>query len=304
MFVIPTKSRFKNQTTPDAPRAISRAGKSKSELMELGRRMGWDSTRELSVAYLRDCSATEYEFHEALNPNFAGAFERASNKEADTRNQRYWDVRKKWTGQTPISDDERQRMKDVAQQFERLYPQYIKSEANSKVLWFHLRETNADPTKLADVIRAYEGLAMAGTIALNPSAISAGPESCISGTQLTTHRHFHLLLQSHRRPTTEESMSSKEFYEQHQELHPGAPYLIRVRDQQLADTQKAKKLAEQATVRAGSTSITDYGQKQHGVPPQPDKTSFRIKLRSMSAAEILQRCNDDPAFKKALDELK
>jgi hypothetical protein len=68
------------QHTPDS--RISRAGKSKSELMELGRSMGWDSTRELSVAYLRDCSATEYEFHEALNPNFAGAFERASNKEA------------------------------------------------------------------------------------------------------------------------------------------------------------------------------------------------------------------------------
>ena len=49
--------------------------------------------------------------------------------------------------------------------------------------------------------------------------------------------------------------------------------------------------------------LIDYGPQSHGVPPEPDKASFRKKVRGMTAQQLADECNIDPNFRAALNAL-
>jgi hypothetical protein len=99
--------------------------------------------------------------------------------------------------------------------------------------------------------------------------------------------------------------SADEYLAAHPELKDNrVPPLIDTRHQREQNTEAHFAKSAAATNESSVTRVVDYPHEQRGVPPQPDKLSFRMKVRSMSASEIAQRCADDPGFRKALDELK
>lgn len=258
MFIIPTKPIRTTTETPKAPRDVSSMGK--SELEALATRMGW-TPRELTYQEItKDMSSAEARYHEICNTeNWGRAFrkEEARHKNADVDAQ--WDRRKKWTGKKAVSEEERARMREVASEFEQLYPQYVKSEANSNVLWTYLRENNLDPTKLQDIVSAFSALAQSGQIALNPSAISAGPETSVEGRDLLSHHNIHLLLQPQRRVNPEDKLSAKQYLEQHPELHDKrTPPLIQQRIAREQNTAEHFQKTQEATATHNGTRFTDY----------------------------------------------
>ena len=52
------------------------------------------------------------------------------------------------------------------------------------------------------------------------------------------------------------------------------------------------------------TLMANYGAPSRGVPPEPEKYSFKKLVRNMSASELAQRCSDDPAFRASLNALE
>lgn len=63
-------------------------------------------------------------------------------------------------------------------------------------------------------------------------------------------------------------------------------------------------LDSSAIAEHGSTRLIDLGGRDYpGFPSESEKYSFKMKIRSMSAEEIKQRCLDDPQFKDSLDSL-
>src|SRR5260370_36286145 len=100
-------------------------------------------------------------------------------------------------------------------------------------------------------------------------------------------------------------LSAQEFYDEHKELHSTQVSTFAIqKKQKVENTQASFAQTSAATSESNVVRVTNYGQQTHGVPPEPDKYSFKQKIRSMSASEIAQRCQDDPTFRKALDELK
>ena len=122
-----------------------------------------------------------------------------------------------------------------------------------------MKAENLEPTKLADVEHAFQELAQEGKVSLNPSAISAGTQTNISGAELLAYRAYHLLLQRHPRPTAEESMSADEWKAKHSELNDETvPFLIRQRQAQKQITEQHFQEAANATSKSNVTSFTDY----------------------------------------------
>jgi hypothetical protein len=57
-----------------------------------------------------------------------------------------------------------------------------------------------------------------------------------------------------------------------------------------------------AVTQSGSTRFVDYGDiGPHGLPPRPDKASFRKKIEGMTSTEIAEACRLDPAFERAFE---
>jgi hypothetical protein len=53
--------------------------------------------------------------------------------------------------------------------------------------------------------------------------------------------------------------------------------------------------------RGELVTVTNMGGHPHGFPKESEKYSLKMKVRSMSADQIAQRCADDPAFEAALN---
>jgi hypothetical protein len=144
-----------------------------------------------------------------------------------------------------------------------------------------------------------------GKISLNPSAIAAGPESEITGAELTSHRNFHLLLQSQRRPTAEEAMSADEWLAAHPELPDRRrPPIIEAREAKVRATAEHFKQAEEDTARAGSTSFTEYPERERIGYGDHTRYSFPKLLDSLSSVDFARRVNEDPQFAAAFDRLR
>lgn len=284
----------------------SASGLGRSELENLAKVNNW-KVRDLNKTDIQAMSSAEFAWFEAIHPELLeAAFERDSNIKHNEEAMKGWDVRKKWSGQIAATDDDRQKMKVVAEQFERMYPQWIKSESNASEVWNFMRQNNLDPTQIASVIAAFESLAQSGKISLNPSAIGAGQETSVTGSELTSHRNFHRLLQSQRRPTVDEAKSADAWLQEHPELKPSVlPPIVAARREKVASTIAYFENAKQATNEGSVVRMTDYPVPDHrGAPAQPDKASFRKKIASMTAEQLKNECAIDPNFRKALDELK
>lgn len=99
--------------------------------------------------------------------------------------------------------------------------------------------------------------------------------------------------------------SANEYLAQHPELHDTRiPPLVAARHQREQNAEAHFAAASTATSESTVTRVVDYGEQKHGVPPESEKYSFKMKVRAMSADELAQRCADDPTFKTALDALE
>ena len=183
------------------------------------------------------------------------------------------------------------------------YPQYKGKHAdeNNDVIFGWLRERHMSPI-FSNLCLAFEATALEGRLWLSPSAISAGKESETYGTQ---HHNFDRLIQPQRR-NADDGLSADDFLQAHKDVlaDKRVPPLVLAREAKANATASYFHQTETVTASSGSTKVLDYPQLQHGVPPQSEKYSFRKLVDSMSSTQLAQRCQQDPAFKKALDEME
>jgi len=114
-----------------------------------------------------------------------------------------------------------------------------------------------------------------------------------------------LLIQPQRR-NADDGLSADEYFEKNKNVlaDKRTPPLVVARQERAAATAAHFANAETNTAKSGSTNVIDFPQVQGGVPPQPDKVSFRKKIQNMTSEEIRRECEIDPSFKGALDQLQ
>jgi hypothetical protein len=287
--------------TAGAAKVSSGGGKSRGELEALATRHGW-APRSLGPEDVQGMGADELRYHEIFN---SVALERALTLPGKTKHGKdvdeQWKAKRIWEDRA--SPEETQAAIDEVAKFTRAYPQFRGCDAeNRKKLMDYMKERNA-VVNFSNLVAAFEALALEGSISLSPAAISAGPESTVRGRELTTHHSFHLLLQPQKRASDVDRMSADEFKSAHPELHDTrVPFLVAVRERRAANDAAHQRATEAVTASSGATKVVDYPLEQHGFPAEPDKYSFKQKIRSMSATEFAQRCQLDRALRKLLDE--
>ena len=306
-------SRRKEKIAKDSPAnagaaKIPRVGVNKSDLEAQGVQHGW-TARELTYTEVREMSSSELRWHEQFNAtNLENALAlpgiRKNNQAIDAKwsAKKFWDTH--WGTTNQASPEESRRILAELQKFQASFPQFIASRSENAVLLEWLKDRNMDLT-YRNLVESFEANALEGKVWLNPNAISAGSETEVSGPQLLQHPNFFKLIQPQQRMSETDRLSAQEFYDGHKELHPKqvSPFEMQKR-QKVESTQAYFAQAASARATGNVVNLVDYGEQTRGVPPEPEKYSFKQKIRSMSASEIAQRCQDDPAFKKALDELK
>jgi hypothetical protein len=282
--------------------------RSKSELRELGERMGW-TPRKMTMAEVRKLSSQEFLWREQFDAeNLNAALELpaklAEGREIDKQwgAKHFWD--KYWNTQNHASPEEAKQTLVLLDQFTSAYPQFIASKPENQVVLEWLKDRHKELT-FANLRDSFEANAFAGKLRLNPSAINAGSETEVSGQDLLRHRNFHLLLQPHKRGSDLERMSADEYFEENNDVlgDKRVPPLVAARNAKTEATAQHFQHAAEHTSKANVVTVTDFPQQSHGVPPQPDKVSFRKKVQSMSADDIRRECDIDPSFKDALDQL-
>lgn len=63
------------------------------------------------------------------------------------------------------------------------------------------------------------------------------------------------------------------------------------------------ELNESRVIEGQATRYTNLGGSEPGFPPKSDKYSFQRKIQTMSSSEYLDRINNDPAFREAVNAL-
>ncbi|SRR6266446_855946 len=310
---IATRPRTSRRQAEDSAGAgaakIPRVGVNKSDLEAQGELHGW-SARELTYTEVREMSSSELRWHEQFNAtNLENALATPAKVKEGKDIDRQWGAKKFWdkywgTTENQAEPEEAKRILAELQKFQASFPQFIASRSENAVLLEWLKDRNMDLT-YRNLAASFEANALEGKVWLNPNAISAGSETEVSGQQLLQHHNFFKLIQPQQRMSETDRLSAQEFYDGHKELHPKqvSPFEMQKR-QKAESTQAYFAQAASAQSKGNVVNLVDYGEQTRGVPPEPEKYSFKQKIRSMSASEIAQRCQDDPAFKKALDELK
>ena len=283
---------------------------SKSELKSLGERRNYQD-RELDARAVSSLSSDEYLWFQTF---FPARLETAAQREANKKHnqaamkqvgaQQFWN--KHWRKENQAPPEEANRILAELQKFQATFPQFIVSRAENEVVLQWLKDNDL-ALNYRNLVESFEANALEGKVWLNPNAINAGSETEVSGQQLLQHHNFFKLIQQQQRMSETDRLSADDYLAQNPQLRNKAiPPIVASRLAKKAATEKffAEARAGTATARAGATRVTDYPSEQRGWPPEPDKYSFKQKVRSMSASEIAQRCADDPAFKKSLDELK
>src|SRR5260370_539433 len=239
---------------------------SKSELKALGVRKGWNSI-EISVREIEQMSADEVLWHEAFNKeNWDRAFTLSENGRLNRERMPIWNVRRMWRGEA--SGEETEKARIAGDQFATRFPQFHRTLDNAQVMVAYMESHDLNATKLESYVSAYKALMEEGKLSLAPP------------------------------------QSADEFVEAHPELKDNrVPPLVASRHRREQNTTAQFAASTAATNEGSVTRMVDYPHQLRGVPPQSDKHSFRMKVRSLSASEIAQRCADDPAFKAALDAL-
>ena len=302
-----TSRRQKEDSASAGAAKVPLVGVNKSDLEAQGEQYGW-TAGPLTYQEVREMSSSELRWHEQFNAaNLENALALpAKIKEGKDINhqwatKQFWD--KHWGTREQASPEESKRILADLEKFQASFPQFIVSRGENEVVLQWLRDRNLDLNyrNLAD---SFEANALEGRIYLNPSAIGAGAEGEVTGTALTNHHNFHLLIQPQQRMSETDRLSAQEFYNAHKELHPKqiSPFQMQ-RRQKAESTQAYFAQAASAETKGNVVNVVDYGERTHGAPPEPEKYSFKQKIRSMSASEIAERCAADPSFKKSLDSL-
>src|SRR6266446_1072971 len=185
--------------TAGAAKTVSISARSKSELKEWGERMNL-TPGPRTQSEIRGMSSQQVLWEEAWNGeeyNKALALPDKIKAHKDIDSQ--WKAKKFWDadsteGATP---DEYKALTADFKKFIDTYPQYKTPHAdeNNQRLFDWLRDRHMAPI-FSNLVLAFEATAMEGRLWLSPSAIAAGKESEVFGTD---HHAFHLLVQPQRR---------------------------------------------------------------------------------------------------------
>ncbi len=311
MFNVYEKThRFRGKTAKDSPASagaakIPRVGVNKSDLEAQGELYGW-AARELTYTEVREMSSSELRWHEQFNAtNLENALATPAKAKEGKDIDRQWAMKKLWDNQTRTTPEQAAAIGEAVEKFLQTYPQVIPRPENHHSILVWLKDRNMDLT-YRNLVESFEANALEGKVWLNPNAISAGSETEVSGQQLLNHHNFFKLIQPQQRMSETDRLSADEFYEQNKEVLADrrVPPITQARNAKAERTKEYFAQSASAEARGNVVNVVDYGPQKHGVAPEPDRYSFKQKIRSMSASEIAQRCADDPAFRKSLDELK
>jgi hypothetical protein len=293
--------------TAGAAKISTVTARSKSELRELGEKMGW-APGPRTMEEINAMSSQQVLWEEAWNgEEYTKALALPEKIKAHKDIDSQWKAKKFWdadaTGGDSVSPEEYKALAGGFKKFIEHYPQYKGKHAdeNNDVIFGWLRERHMSPI-FSNLCLAFEATALEGRLWLSPSAISAGKESETYGTQ---HHNFDRLIQPQRR-NADDGLSADDFLQAHKDVlaDKRVPPLVLAREAKANATASYFHQTETVTASSGSTKVLDYPQLQHGVPPQSEKYSFRKLVDSMSSTQLAQRCQQDPAFKKALDEME
>jgi hypothetical protein len=295
---------FSEGVSAGAAKVSSRGGKSREELKNLGERNGW-TVRELSMREIQQMSADEAVWQETFNKeSFDKAFERDAVAGERKNINAQWAAKKIWDDVTKPTPEQSDAILAALERFKQTYSQFIQSRAENGIILTRLKERNLHVT-FENLVESFEANALEGKIWLNPNAINAGAETEVSGQQLLNHHNFSKLILPQQRISETDRMSANEFYEQNKEILADrrTPPIIQARNAKAASTAAHFQQTETSTAKSGSTSVTDYGHEQHGVPPSSEKYSFQRLINSLSAEDFARRVKEDPQFAAAIDKL-
>jgi hypothetical protein len=262
-----TSRRQKEDSAATAGTAkIPRVGVNKSDLEAQGTQYGW-TARPLTYQEVRRMPSSELRWHEQFNAaNLENALASPAKIKEGKDIDRQWAVRRMWEGRATAEEDEKARIAGDA--FATRTPQFARTIENATLMIEHMKARDWDATKIESYVAAFRELTEQGKLTVAPA------------------------------------QSADEFLAAHPELHDTrTPPIIEARHQREQNTEALAAKSVAATSEGNVARLVDYGPRRHGVP-EPEKYSFKQKIRSMSASEIAQRCQDDLAFRKALDELK
>lgn len=242
--------------------------KGREELKALGERNGW-TARELSLRDVNAISADETLWHETFNKgNLERAFAVAENQGLNRERQPIWDIRNKWSGRKLVTPEEAEAARSAGATFAERFPTFERTEENALQICHYMADHDLDPKQVSSYVTAFNALVESGKMSLAPI------------------------------------QSADEYLAEHSELHDNrVPPLIAARHQREQKTEAHFAKSGSATNQGSVTRVVDYGKQKHGFPPESDEYSIRMKVRSMSADELAQRCADDPGFRAALDAL-
>ena len=220
--------------------------------------------RPISYEEILKMSSAEFRFHEVWNKE---ALDRAFTIEQKrTAELPIENVKRMWEGKA--TPDENEKCRIAGDAFATRTPQFARTMENAQIMVEYMQQNDLDATRVESYVCAYKALVEDGRLTATPA------------------------------------QSADDFLAQHPELiDRRTPPIIAARHQREQNTQAHFASASAATREGSVARLVDYGPQRHGVP-EPEKYSFKQKIRSMSASEIAQRCKDDPAFRKSLDELK
>jgi hypothetical protein len=302
MFIVPGRKPFKSTVESKSLKSVAPSTATRAELESLAARQGWQP-RELTMKDIREMSSAELRYHEVCNrQNYDAAFQRAENVTHNRKAMEQWATKRMFDDQA--TPQEIEAAVKEAQRFSANHSQFLGSTqpTNRAKLFQWLRDRNL-PITYDNFCGGFADLAIRGELVVSAGCIGDGRE--LTGEALRNYPRLHELLQPHRIPTAEESMSADEWKAAHPELADRrVPPLIARRQQVAEKTAEHFQRSASAEVKASVVRVVDYGEQRPGVPPEADKYSLKQKIRSMSAAELAQRCADDSAFKKAMDEPK
>ena len=300
----PRTSRRQKDSSSAGAAKVPRVGVNKSDLEAQAAQYGW-SARQLTHAEVRAMSSSELRWHEIYNAtNLENALALPGIAKERKEINAQWAAKSLWDDRTQPTPEQAAAIANALERFKQTYPQFIQSRAENGIILLGLKDRNM-PVTFENLVESFEDCAMRGLVHLNPSAIALGSQTDVSGDELLHHQNFHKLILPQQRMSETDRLSANEFYEQNKEILADrrTPPIIQARNAKAASTAAHFQQADRGTAKSGSTSVTEYSQEQHGVPPSSEKYSFQRLINSLSAEDFARRVKEDAQFAAAIDKL-
>jgi len=240
---------------------------SKWELKSLGERRNYKD-RELDARAVANLSSDEYLWFQTFYPvRLETAAQIESNRRQNAERMPVWETRRMWRGE--VSPEEDAKARAAGDAFAKRHPTFERTTPNAMLMIEYMKSHDLDATEVFSYVKAFNALVEEGKL-IPAKAQSADEYLAEHADELVDRRIPPLIAARHQREQTT-----------------------------AAHFAKSAAVTNEGSV----TRVVDYPQERRGVPPQPDRVSFRKKIAAMSAEAVLRECEIDPAFRKALDEL-